>query len=539
MVTNARPVLNPVLTLKTDPRPRSVTGGGLNETHVRTERLERQRTHLAQQLREFAQSRCTLHAGCMLVVVEMFDDSLAPTYTPSFIFNDRRGSQLIAPVPKGYLVQMRQDACNDLATYIESVDRSEARALVSRIEKLELMFTSHLAGRQDFDALWNAAAMRDGGGRVFTGWLAPFFDPAARASVTAFVNDLHGNGRISSLPSLIAITREPGSDTDQLQIQTAPSSLSVARGTRAYRQAPFTRFEFVANDTRVLRELVAAGTVFRIDPVKPVKAAVVSRAPDPDRPIPNEQWQPIVGIVDGGLFARSYEPMVAWRAPSLVSDVAANRKHGNQITSLVVQGGAWNAHLEIPDLVCRVGVAQSIAREDSIGATSVELESYIRSVIGRHSGDTKVWNMSFSEPVDGSRPLYMSRLGHALHKIAREFGVLPVVAIGNQAPENTVRLCPPARRKWTAWVAMRRQLTRTGARRVVQARGVMVLVAARSWRRNADRIKLCDGDCFSTCSPHISQPQSTDAGFGSGSLNRCIRARRFRQPPRVGNSVSK
>ncbi len=444
MVTNVRPVLNPVLTLKTDPRPRSVTGGGLNDSHIRTERLAQQRVRIAEQLRQMADSPYRLNAGFMLIIIEMFDDSLAPTYTPSIIFNDKHRSQLIAPVPKGYLAQIRQDACIDLASHVESTNRTEARAIISRIERLETMFTSRLAGGQDFDALWDAATMRDGGARVFTAWLAPFFDAAARASVTTFINELHNANRIRSLPNLIAITREPGSDTDQLQVQTAPTSLSVARATRAYRQVPFTQFEFVADDVQVLRQLVAAGAVFRVDPVGPVTAAEPPRAPDPDRPIPDEQWQPIVGIVDGGLFARSYEPMVAWRAPSLVSDVAANRKHGNQITSLVVQGAAWNTHLAIPDVVCRVGIAQSIARDDSTGATSAELESYLRSVIGRHSGDTKVWNMSFSEPVNGNRPLFMSRLGHNLRKIAREFGVLPVVAIGNNAPENSARLCPPA-----------------------------------------------------------------------------------------------
>lgn len=443
MATDNRPVLNPVLTLKTDPRPRSVTGGGLNESHVRTERLASQRALLAAQLRNLADSSFSLHAGLMLVIVEMFDDSYAPTYTPSIIFNDKHRAQLIAPMPNGYLVQLRHHACRDLASFIESTDRAEARALISRIKSVEAMFTSSLVGGQDFGALWDAAASRDDG-RIFTAWFTPFFDVVARESVTQRINASQQEGRIRPLPNLISITREAGSSADQLQIQTTSTSLSIARGTRAYRQAPFTQVEFVASDVEVLRQLVIAGAIFRIDPVRPVKAAVVPRAPDPERPVPDEQWQPIVGIVDGGLFAQSYEPMVAWRAPSLVADVAANRKHGNQVTSLVIQGSAWNAHLPIPELVCRVGIAQSIAREDGAGATSQELESYLRAVIGRHSGDTKVWNMSFSEPVNGDRPLFMSRLGHRLRQIARDYGVLPVVAIGNHAPENSARLCPPA-----------------------------------------------------------------------------------------------
>jgi len=380
----------------------------LNESHIRTDRLAQQRAHLAEQLKKIANTQCKLHAGFLLVIVEMFDDSLAPTYTPSVIFSDKDRSQLIAPIPKGYVVQIRQDVCNSLASHIQSTNRAEARTIISRIKNIETMFTSPLVGGQDFDALWDAATMHGGGERLFTAWLAPFFDAAARESVTTVVSDAFARQRIQSLSNLIAITREPGSDTDQLQLQTGATSLSIARATRAYRQAPFTQFEFAVAEVQVLRELVAAGAVFRIDPVSPVVAAVAPRAADPDRPIPDEQWQPIVGIVDGGLFAKSYEPMVAWRAPSLVSDVAANRKHGNQVTSLVVQGAAWNTHLVLPDLVCRVGIAQSIAREDSAGATSVGLESYLRAVIGRHCGDTKVWNMSFSEPVHGALPLQMS-----------------------------------------------------------------------------------------------------------------------------------
>jgi hypothetical protein len=110
----------------------------------------------------------------MLTIVEMFDDSLAPTYTPSIMFSDKHRAQLIAPVPNGYLMQIRQDACQELASYIESTSRAEARTLISRIKGLETMFTSPLAGGQDFDTLWNAAATREDG-QIFTAWLSSIF----------------------------------------------------------------------------------------------------------------------------------------------------------------------------------------------------------------------------------------------------------------------------------------------------------------------------------------------------------------------------
>ena len=201
--------------------------------------------------------------------------------------------------------------------------------------------------------------------------------------------------------------------------------------------------QFVARDPLALTRLISSGAVFRIEPVRALKSADVPSAPDPERPVPDEQWQPIVGVVDGGMFAQTYAPMVAWRAPSLVSDVTANRKHGNRVGSLVVHGSAWNTHLALPALVCRIGVAQAIAKDETGSATRTAFRSYLHSVISRHHGDTKVWNFSFNEPVDGADRLEMSELGHEIHKIAREFDILPVISIGNVDQHNDRRLNPP------------------------------------------------------------------------------------------------
>lgn len=202
--------------------------------------------------------------------------------------------------------------------------------------------------------------------------------------------------------------------------------------------------QFVAREPSALTRLITSGAVFRIEPVRALKAADIPSAPDPERPVPDEQWQPIVGVVDGGMFAQSYAPMVAWRAPSLVSDIAADRKHGNRVGSLVVHGSAWNTHLALPTLVCRIGVAQAIAKDEIGSVTRPAFRSYLHSVIARHHGETKVWNLSFNEPVDGQDHLEMSELGHEIHKIAREFDILPVISIGNVDRQNNRRMNPPA-----------------------------------------------------------------------------------------------
>lgn len=443
MPSETRPVLNPILALKRDPRRAGVTGRSPTEANIRTERLGVQREILASQLDGIRQSATTIHAGKLLITVRMFDDSLAPTHEPKAIFREGLNSELVAPVHNGYLAQVKAEVLDELAELIKSSNRVDVRVAVSRIEKISTLTATDILGSRESTLLWNAAIQSEHG-RIFTVCLAPYFDIASRESVVISLLSMQTRGVISALNNLVSISREIGSDSDQLQLQDSVSANSLAQAAREYRQNPFARLQITLRDHESLQVLIASGAVFRIDPVRPLVAAEVPSAPDPERPMPNEQWQPIVGVIDGGLFARSYEPMVAWRAPSLVADVVANRAHGNQIGSLVVHGGSWNTHLNLPQLTCRVGVAQAIAQNGHGSATRPEFQSYLRSVVARHSGDTKVWNLSFSEPVDGADRLEMSELGHEIHKIAREFNILPVISIGNVDQTNSQRLCPPS-----------------------------------------------------------------------------------------------
>lgn len=443
MPSEFRPVLNPVLSLKRDPHPSSVTGRGVSESNVRNERLAAQRELLASRFATLRRSPPTSHAGKILVAVHMFDDSLAPTHEPHALFRERFSTPLVAPLSDGYLAEVPLDELPRLEETIQHGTHVTVRATVSRIRDINPHSTEDVLGHRTPERLWTSAIQTDGG-HVFTAWLAPYADGQARESVARLLLELKDQGVILPLNDLVSITREPGSDADQLQIQTSSSSNSIARAAREFRQNAYTKLQFVARDLSALKQLIASGSVFRIDPVRPVVAAEVPSAPDPERPVSDEQWQPIVGIIDGGLFARSYEQMVAWRAPSLVSDVVANRSHGNRVASLAVQGSAWNPHLDLPDLTCRIGIAQAIAKELHGSTTRPEFISYLRSVVARHHGDTKVWNLSFNEPVQGDDPLEMSELGHELRKIAREFGILPVVSIGNVDHNNSQRLCPPA-----------------------------------------------------------------------------------------------
>lgn len=418
-------------------------GRSASENQVVISRLPGQRKKLAAQFIGLEKAVAHTHAGKLLVAIKMYDDSLAPTYEPESIFRESLGSELVAPMRDGYLAQLDHQALRNLSAIVRKSATTDVRVTVSRIENISIPDSADILRGRTVESLW-ADAIQDDEGKVFTLWLAPYRENSARAEVATQIGAFAKSQDIFSLADLVTITREQGSDADQLQLQTGVASGSIVRAIREYRQNPFARMQFAARDANTLARLVSSGVVFRIEPVRAFKAAEIPSAPDPDRPVPDEQWQPVVGVVDGGIFAQTYQPMVAWRAPSLVSDISANRKHGNRVGSLVVHGSAWNTHLSLPPLVCRIGVAQAIAKDNEGAATRKAFRSYLHSVVSRHHGDTKVWNFSFNEPVHGDARLEMSELGHEIHKIAREFNILPVISIGNVDLKNSKRLNPPA-----------------------------------------------------------------------------------------------
>ncbi|WP_287917387.1 S8 family serine peptidase [Comamonas sp.] len=443
MSSEIRPVLNPVLSFKRDPRRVGVTGRSADESQVVLSRINEQKQKLADQLSGLAKETPRQHAGKLLVAIKMFDDSLAPSYEPESIFREPLGSKLVAPIDGGYLAQVDVKALPELSKIVRDSSTTALRVTVSRISEIRQQSDEDVLRGRSAETIWGQA-INDERGRVFTLWLAPYRENLSRSEVVGQIEKFAEGQEIFPLADLVTITREQGSDADQLQLQGGATSASIARAIREYRQNPFTRVQVVARNADALSRLACSGAVFRIEPVRALIAAEIPTAPDPERPIPDEQWQPIVGIVDGGLFAQSYSQMVAWRAPSLVSDVTANRKHGNRIASLVVHGSAWNNHLSLPPLVCRVGVAQAIAKDETGSAARTAFRSYLHSIVDRHHADTKVWNFSFNEPVDGNDRLEMSELGHEIHKIARNFNILPVISIGNISPNNKKRLNPPA-----------------------------------------------------------------------------------------------
>ncbi|RYH00087.1 MAG: hypothetical protein EON58_01560 [Alphaproteobacteria bacterium] len=118
----------------------------------------------------------------------------------------------------------------------------------------------------------------------------------------------------------------------------------------------------------------------------------------------------------------------------------ADHKHGNQVTSLIVQGHDWNNNLSLAPLYCQVGTVQAVPKKGASVATDIqELVAYIDAMMAANPS-TRVWNFSLNIP-ESCELDAVSALGHDLSVLARKHSILPVISVGNKPGE---RLQPPA-----------------------------------------------------------------------------------------------
>jgi hypothetical protein len=294
------------------------------------------------------------------------------------------------------------------------------------------------------DALWDAADEVEGG-KAFMFWFAPFHDENARNSVIQTLNRMEAEQTfLATYPGVLLPPPRQAGEADAVPVVRRDQT-GLAKAARRYRGGGIARTFVTVPSKESLLHIVASGASYRLDPVRRIEVTAPGIGAEPTPPVPNAAAQPIVVTIDGGLTARSYKALEAWRAPPLIRDGAADHPHGNRVTSLVVHGHAWNNRLELPDLECRVATVQAVPRQGSNVPTNPEqLIEYLRQV-ARTFPDGAVWNLSFNEILPGLDSDSVSYLGHEIAAMAREFGILPVISIGNRRAENPEhRLCAPA-----------------------------------------------------------------------------------------------
>ena len=453
MVTDDRrdsPLLNPVLSLRKEPAPETVQGGGRGAGAIVTARLGQQRQRLSASLRGLVSdpSRYKAHGGRVHLVAKMFADSLAPSYKPSGLFEHPRiGCRLVAPTHGGYLVEADTSRLEELAGFAQSTEMIEAQVAISRVETIEPFGEKALLHGLTKDALWDAAADVEGG-KAFIVWFAPFRNETARNSVIQTMARLESERIfLPSYPGLALTSQQESEDADeQVAVpMVRPDQTGLARAMRRYRDQQVAKTFVTVPSKNALVQLIASGASFRLDPVRRIEVTAPGEGAEPPPPVPNANAQPIVMVVDGGLTANSYKPLEVWRmSPPLIKDRVADHPHGNRVTSLVVHGHAWNNLLDIPPLECRVATVQAVPRQGAnVAANPEQLVEYLRHV-ARAFPEARVWNMSFNQTEPELDTETVSYLGHEIASLARKAGVLPVISIGNRSAANAERLCAPA-----------------------------------------------------------------------------------------------
>lgn len=435
-----RPLLNPVLRFTKDPRPEGITGRGKSVGGIRQDRLDQQRRDLGSQFSAMYAKRESLaqHGRRVVLYASMFNDSRATTWTPDDIFQADHGATLIVPFRAGYLVEVQISRLEYFSRLMATASTIQEMVDISRVEAVRPFLAGDASHGSDVEALWEAAPQTEKG-RAFVVWLMPFADREAVESVLDGITRLR-DGVIFTSPVTVpdgAASTLPVNVHNRLTTLPADSIANAMRDYRAHRRG---KAVITVPNREALLQLTASGTVFRIDPVRQITSASPDEGREPDRPLPADlSAMPIVGVVDGGLTATSYKEAEAWRAPALVGDAFADARHGNRVTSLVVQGHDWNNSLTLPPLYCQVGVVQAVAREGTrqfVDAST--LISYL-DVIMAARPETKVWNFSLNQKTDCDMD-QVSILGHELALLARKHRVLPVISVGNKPGE---RIQPP------------------------------------------------------------------------------------------------
>lgn len=444
--TPRRPLLNPVLRFTKDPKPEGVSGGGKNADSIMTDRLPEQRRALSRQFRDLAAQAAQRPRfdGRVVLYASMFDDSFAPSYTPNDLFQATRSARLIAPYRSGYLVEIAADQLGGYADIVESSRLAKDQVDISRIEAVRFFESVDAGGSASLDTIWEAAPQTDTG-KAFVVWLMPLRGRDAAEELIERFASLR-DGTIVPPPPLLAGI-DVGPDTEDVPVvmrralrAAAASGDRINLAMRTYRQHHRARTTVLVPSRGALDQLIASGTVFRIEPVQPISSTSPGEGREPDRPLPeNMTTLPIVGVVDGGLTATSYRNAEVWRAPPLIADGEADTQHGNWVTSLVVQGHDWNNNLTLPTLYCQVGTVQAVAKKGSRAFVDPQdFVAYLDSVMAANP-ETRVWNFSLNQPYSCDLEA-VSALGHDIAMLARKHIVLPIISIGNKPG---TRLQPP------------------------------------------------------------------------------------------------
>lgn len=446
----SRPVLNPILTLKVEPRRRATRGGGKSASSIVTNRLDRQRRTLSGQIKSILESipKSSVYGNKVVLVASMFaEDSLAPSWAPRDLFTEKVGAQLMAPTGTGYLVEADTRLLPRLSELIEQTSNVAQQVDISRVQSIARFQFDHVLGERNLESIWESAALIEIAGQVsrqFVIWFQPFPTDEARVAALGAVEEIIGRRAISYSDRVDST----GNDLVAVSSDLAALNIQNHKVVRTLEQfaAHFSTPAVIVGlaEPGRLERLAASGAVVRINPVSPLESTESLPEDEADLILPNLESAPVVGVVDGGRHSNGYDAAEAWEyLPPLMPDDQADKSHGDQVTSIAVHGHELNGHLELPGLNCRVGTVQVVPRSELNTSPDLrEFAAHLDAAMNNHP-DTKVWNFSFNVAAECDDHM-VSELGHIINSICRKHGNLPIISAGNRHNRVKQRIAPPA-----------------------------------------------------------------------------------------------
>ena len=433
-----KPLINPVLSFMRKPSPSTVTGGGKSAKNIVNARLQLQQEKLSNSVLEIAKTSRVDHGGMTHLIARMFDDSHAPSWTPTDIFGAGSGCRVVAPAHDGYLIEISTSDFSALASNIKRTKTVNEKVDVSRVSEVALFNSREVLRNLESSTLWSESEKLASGGD-FNIWLLPFFDSKARRSVAASLLSIHKQHKLSFGDIEFSVDSKKDTTQEEHDEEYLRSVLDI------YIKTGYATTSVRLRSEEALKALVTSGTIYRVDPVTPVGlVSSPGTGLEPSPPFSKDDL-PTVLVIDGGVNAASYKHLQTAKITVLVNDAHADIKHGNQVVSLICQAHSWNNNRALPPLNCKFISAQAIAKRGAPKSPSLrQLVSYLKSIAKDTAPHSKVWNMSFNQEKPTLSKHEVSYLGHQISKIAREFGILPIISIGNIQKLGDKALCPPA-----------------------------------------------------------------------------------------------
>ena len=275
-----RPILNPVTGFLDALKPERTASGRKAKKNIKDERLNTQREVLSSDFRSMAGA---VHLqpsfnGHVILYVDMFEDSYAPSYTPNSIFNPDVGALITLPYQGGYLFQVHADRLRHIAEKIESASKTGEKVDISRVERVRFFGKQDVMGKRAIEDLWLSASEMENG-RAFTVSLMRLETQDAVAGLIDKFNSLRKD--------LVVVSPQPLSDesrareTRDLSVGVPKGLLSEARNGDRIALALVRHFHrhharstMLVPSIEKLEQLVASGSVLRIEPVTPIAASV-------------------------------------------------------------------------------------------------------------------------------------------------------------------------------------------------------------------------------------------------------------------------